>query len=188
MTANARIASALALILSVGLDLPDSSAHASSYARAGLAGAEGVVSQQQGETAPDAQEPVEEGVEAPLDVFADIEKAWKDGDVAGILSHFGRQKVWISVEGTGPSGGQFSRNQSYYLLKDLFKYTITRRFEFVQFRKPEEEGRTTFAVAERHFQRTDDGRLYKDKIYVSLHLESGSKEERWVVDEIKSMR
>ena len=77
-----------------------------------------------------------------------------------------------SIDGTGPSGGRFSKNQSYYLLKDLFKYTITRKFEFVQYRKPNKKGKRTFAVAERHYQKTDDGRLFKDKIYVSLHLES----------------
>jgi hypothetical protein len=46
-------------------------------------------------------------------------------------------------------------------------------------------------VAERHYKKTDDGRLYKDKIYISLHLEPEKDEvadSRWVVDEIKSIR
>ena len=41
-----------------------------------------------------------------------------------------------------------------------------------------------FAVAERHYSRTDDGRLFKDKIYVSLQIEG----DHWVVDEIKSIQ
>jgi hypothetical protein len=83
----------------------------------------------------------------------------------------------------------FSRNQSYYLLKDLFRYTLTKKFEFVQYRKPEsDDDSDTFAVAERHYQKTDDGRLIKDKVYVSLHLERDGDEARWVVDEIKSIR
>jgi hypothetical protein len=124
----------------------------------------------------------------PMDVFADIERAWKAGQVDPILRHFGNQKVAISIQGTGPSGGTFSRNQSYYLLKDLFRYTLTRKFEFVQYRKPNEDGNETFAVAERHYQKSDDGQLIKDKVYVSLHLERDGKTERWVVDEIKSIR
>jgi hypothetical protein len=124
----------------------------------------------------------------PMDVFADIEKGWNARNVDAILSHFGSQKVAISLEGTGPSGGSFSRNQSYYLLKDLFRYTITRKFEFTQFRKPTDEGGQSFAIAERHYQKTDDGRLFKDKVYVSLHLENEDDHPRWVVDEIKSIR
>ncbi len=124
----------------------------------------------------------------PMDVFADIERGWNAGNVDPILRHFGSQKVAISVQGTGPSGGTFSRNQSYYLLKDLFRYTLTRKFEFVQYRKPSDDGSETFAVAERHYQKSDDGRLFKDKVYVSLHLEQDGEQERWVVDEIKSIR
>lgn len=124
----------------------------------------------------------------PMDVFADIERGWNAGSVDPILRHFGNQKVAISVQGTGPSGGTFSRNQSYYLLKDLFRYTLTRKFEFVQYRKPSDDGSETFAVAERHYQKNDDGRLIKDKVYVSLHLERDGEQERWVVDEIKSIR
>ena len=124
----------------------------------------------------------------PMDVFADIERGWKAGNVETILRHFGSQKVAISIQGTGPPGGTFSRNQSYYLLKDLFRYTLTRKFEFVQYRKPSEEGGETFAVAERHYQMNDDGQLIKDKVYVSLHLERDGDDGRWVVDEIKSIR
>jgi hypothetical protein len=120
----------------------------------------------------------------PMDVFADIEHGWRENDVDLILKHFGKSKVSISIE-AGPSGGQFSKSQSYYLLKDLFKYTITKKFEFVQFRKPSEDGKSSFAVAERLYRKTDDGRLFKDKIYVSLHTEDG---ETWVVNEIKSIR
>jgi hypothetical protein len=135
----------------------------------------------------DAETPVQ-GAPGPMDVFADIERGWNAGNVDPILRHFGSQKVAISVQGTGPSGGTFSRNQSYYLLKDLFRYTLTRKFEFVQYRKPSDDGSDTFAVAERHYQKSDDGRLFKDKVYVSLHLERDGEQERWVVDEIKSIR
>ncbi len=81
-------------------------------------------------------------------------------------------------------GGAFSKNQSHYLLKDLFKYTITQKFEFVQYRNVSNGRNRVYAVAERSYKRNDDGRTFKDKIYVSLHLE----ESRWVIGEIKSIR
>ncbi len=154
------------------------------FARPGRAGAGDVVSQP-GEP---GDKKAEKSAGGPMDVFADIETAWNKGDVDLVLKHFGSQKVTISVEGTGPSGGTFSRNQSYYLLKDLFRYTITRKFEFTDYRKPGEQGSRSFAIAERHYQKRDDGRLFKDKVYVSLHLESEDGRQRWVVDEIKSIR
>ena len=120
----------------------------------------------------------------PLAVFADIENGWRGEDVQKILRHYGKGKVAIAIEGTGPVGGAFSKNQSHYLLKDLFKYTITQRFEFVQYRNVSNGRNRVYAVAERSYKRNDDGRTFKDKIYVSLHLEGS----RWVIGEIKSIR
>lgn len=120
----------------------------------------------------------------PIGVFADIEDGWRSGSVQEILRHFGRGKVAISIEGIGPTSGSFSKSQSHYLFKDLFKYTITERFEFVQYRNVSDGRAKVYAVAERSFKRNDDGRLIKDKIYVSLHVE----DDRWVITEIKSVR
>jgi len=61
----------------------------------------------------------------PIGVFADVETGWKSEQVQQILRHYPKGKVAISIEGSSPTGGQFSRNQSYYLFQDLFKYTIT---------------------------------------------------------------
>ena len=153
-----------------------------------------IVSQQKSAEAPETSVPEKQSGQSfvgPMEVFTDIEKGWNAESVDLILRHFGAGRVTISIDGTGPSGGQFSRNQSYYLLTDMFKYTITKKFEIVQYRKPEDTGNTSFVVAERFYQRTNDGRLFKDKIYVSLHLEPAEdvpSGQRWVVDEIKSIR
>lgn len=120
----------------------------------------------------------------PIAVFADLERGWKNEEVQLILRHYGKGKVAISIEGSGPTGGQFSRNQSYYLFQDLFKYTITEKFQFVQYRHVTDGRDDVYAIAERQYKRNDDGRLFKDKIYVSLRLE----DDRWVVNEIKSIR
>jgi len=120
---------------------------------------------------------------SPLDVFSDIESGWKHENVNIILQHFGKGKVSIAIGGIGLAGGRFSKSQSFYLLKDLFKYTLTKKFEFVQFRNVDSGKRRVYAVAERYYKRTDDGRLFKDKIYVSLNFE----DEHWVINEIKSI-
>jgi hypothetical protein len=120
----------------------------------------------------------------PIGVFADIEKGWKSENVNLITQHFGNKKVAISIDGIGPVGGSFSRSQSHYLFKDLFEYTITERFEFVQYRNVTDGKVEVYAVAERSYKRNDDGRLFKDKIYVSLQQE----DNRWVISEIKSVR
>ncbi len=121
---------------------------------------------------------------SPIGVFADIEEGWKKENVEKILDHFGKGKVGISIDGIGPPGGTFSKNQSHYLLKDLFQYTITERFVFVQYRNVTNGHVKVYAVAERSYKRNDDGRLFKDKIFVSLELE----DDRWVIGEIKSIR
>jgi len=120
----------------------------------------------------------------PIGVFADIEVGWKKEKVDHILRHYGKGKVAIAIDGTGPVGGAFSKDQSHYLFKDLFKYTITTKFEFVQYRNVSDDRVKVYAVAERTYKRNDDGRLFEDKIYVSLQLE----EDMWVISEIKSIR
>lgn len=179
-------AALLAVAVGAGRVYPQAPAQAQSYAPADVGR---VVSQPDDETtaSPKDKKKAARG-EDPMDVFADFEDAWVSEDVSKILSHFGKGKVTISISGTGPSGGEFSKNQSYYLLKDLFKYTSTSKFEFVQFRKMDDDGRTFFAVAEREYKKADDGRVLADKIYVSLHREQNGNAGRWVIDEIKSIR
>ncbi len=120
----------------------------------------------------------------PMGVFADIEDGWKKEKVQQILRHYGKGKVAISIEGSGPTGGTFSKNQSHYLFQDLFKYTIPTKFGFVQYRNASDDETRVYAVAERTYKRNDDGRLFADKIYVSLQLE----DDAWVISEIKSVR
>jgi hypothetical protein len=127
------------------------------------------------------------GIPGPAQVLDDIEAGWTGQDADLILKHFGSNKVTISVDGSGP-GGAYSKDQGYYVFKELFKSTVTRKFVVVQIRKSNEEGSATFAIAERRYQRRDDGRQIRDKIYISLHLEGGRDGGRWVLDEIKSIR
>jgi hypothetical protein len=122
----------------------------------------------------------------PMPVLEDIQQGWSSSDADLILRHFGSNKVNIMLDGSGP-GGSYSKDQGYYLFKDLFKATVTKKFVFVQIRNTNEGGASTFAIAERRYQRKDDGRQIKDKVYISLHPER-SEGGRWVIDEIKSIR
>jgi hypothetical protein len=135
--------------------------------------------------APQAEAPVTESA-GPMPVLDDIQEGWANGDADLILRHFGSNKVNIVIDGSGP-GGSYSKDQGYYLFKDLFKATQTRKFVFIQIRNSGEGGSSTFAIAERRYQRRDDGRQIKDKVYISLHQEH-SEGGRWVLDEIKSIR
>jgi len=123
----------------------------------------------------------------PSAVLDDIAQGWTSQNSDLILRHFGSNKVAISLDGNG-RGGSYSKDQGFYLFKDLFKTTVTRKFVFVQVRNSNEEGTATFAIAERRYQRRDDGRQIKDKVYIAMHLEQKPGTGRWVLDEIKSIR
>ena len=117
-------------------------------------------------------------------VFSSFEKAWAKGDARALVQTFGRRKVFISLPDGGPEGGLFSRDQSYYILKDLFGTARTEEFSFVTIHGPEAEHSTAFGLAKRVFRPRDAGSALRDRVFVSLVLEG----DRWVVSEIKSVR
>ena len=117
-------------------------------------------------------------------VFASIERAWVIGNADSVLEHFGSRKVSISLPDGGPSGGTYSRAQSYFILKGLFDATRTEEFSFVSIRQGVEPPATAIGRAERTFRRRDSSQMLQDRIFVSLVQE----DERWVVAEIKSIR
>ena len=131
-----------------------------------------------------AEEPEGPDSLRPADVFASIERAWVTGSAQGVVQQFGDRKVYISLPDGGPRGGQFSRDQSYFILKDFFDGTRTEEFSFLSIRQPEEQQDTAIGLATRTFRRRDSSRMLTDRIFVSLVLEG----PRWVVSEIKSVR
>ena len=126
------------------------------------------------------------GTPDPTPVLDDIQQGWTKQNADLILRYFGTNKVSIAIDGGGPAGS-FSKDQGYYLFKELFKTTVTRKFVFVQIRSSNESNTAFFAIAERRYQRRDDGRQVKDKVYIALH---GDDDDggRWVLDEIKTIR
>jgi hypothetical protein len=119
----------------------------------------------------------------PLSVFAAFEEAWADGDAKTLVEILDPEgKVSLSFAGGGPRGGWFNRDQAYFLLKDLFEYTRTDRFEFQKYWNLESEGRSPYAVAIREFRMNDEA-VHTDDVYVSLR-KRGSE---WWVGEIRSI-
>jgi hypothetical protein len=131
-----------------------------------------------------AQDAAEPDSLRPANVFASIERAWVVGDAGAVVQQFGKRKVYISLPDGGPTGGHYSRDQSYFILKGFFDATRTEEFSFVTIRTADEGHGSAIGLASRTFRRRDSSRTLQDRIFVSLVLE----DSRWVVSEIKSVR
>ncbi|MFQ5599931.1 MAG: DUF4783 domain-containing protein [Candidatus Krumholzibacteriia bacterium] len=120
----------------------------------------------------------------PAAVFKSIERAWLAGDARALSKHFGDRKVSISLPEAGPVGGRFSRNQSYFILKDHFQATKTQQFQFIHVREPGEAQRVAAALARRVYRNHGNGRVVRDRVLVALVRDG----DRWVVSEVKALR
>ena len=126
--------------------------------------------------------PASEVTNETAPIFKGIERAWRNGDAGALAEYVGDQRVYLRVRGLGEEGGHYSKPQLYYLFKRMFKTTKLKRFEFVKFHNSGSKARKVYGTAYRSFENTSSGRLFQDKVYVTLKLEG----ERWVVSEIKS--
>ena len=112
--------------------------------------------------------------------FQRIAKAWLEGDAEGIASFLGEGKVAIQLpKGVG---GVLSRNQAEYVLKDLFKYTVTDTFEFTKYDEFVSEG--IVGIADRTYRSGKDGPAQKDRVSVWL-VKEGKENPKWVIREIR---
>ncbi len=117
-----------------------------------------------------------------IPIFRGIESAWRSGNAGALAEFVGEQRVHLSLRGLGEEGGYFSKPQVFYLFKRMFKTTKLKRFEFVKFHNSGSKARKVYGTAYRSFESASSGRLFQDKVYVTLKLEG----ERWVISEIKS--
>jgi len=121
--------------------------------------------------------------EGPLATFARVEAAWAEGDVDALVELLDpEEKVSLSFTKGGPRGGYFNRDQAYFLLKDMFEYARTDRFEFEKYWNLDAEGRSPYAVAVREF-RLNDGVRHEDRVYLSLRRRG----DAWWVGEIRTI-
>ena len=120
----------------------------------------------------------------PEVVFRGIESAWRTGNAQKLAAYAGRSKVLLNVRGLGEKGGYYSKSQVFYLFKDMFKSTKHKRFDFVRFHDVGKSSQKIYGVAHRNYEVVSNGRLFQDKIIVTLKLEGN----RWVVSEMKSAR
>lgn len=115
-------------------------------------------------------------------VFSGIESAWRAGDARRLAAFAGDTKVLLNVRGLGEKGGYYSRSQVFYLFQGMFKSTRHKRFDFVKFHDVGERSSKIYGIAHRNYENTSSGRLFQDKVYVTLKREG----KRWVVTEMKS--
>lgn len=119
----------------------------------------------------------------PLAVFAAVEKAWAGEDVPAMVSLLDPDgKVRIAMASAGPRGGWFNRDQAYFLIKDMFEFTTTERFEFERYWNLDSSGRSPYAVAVREL-RMEEGSSHTDRVYISLR----KRGDDWYVAEIRSI-
>jgi hypothetical protein len=127
--------------------------------------------------------PPHQELTGPLAVFAAIEEAWAAEDPDALVEILDpEEKVSFSFTKGGPRGGYFNRDQAYYLLKDMFTYTCTDRFEFSKYWNLDSDGRSPYAVAAREFE-MNDGVPHVDEVYISLR----KRGEAWYIGEIRSL-
>lgn len=119
---------------------------------------------------------------APLSVFRGLEAAWRAGNASALSRHVGSKRVYLRLADPGGTDGFYSQSQVYYLFKEIFKSYRQVAFEFVKFRNLDKPGRSVYGIATRSWKDTRSGRIFTDKVYVTLRLEGS----RWVVAEIKT--
>lgn len=128
---------------------------------------------------PDSRAPQSD---TPLAVFKGLERAWNRADAQKISKYAGESRIFLEVRGIAHRGGYFSRSQVYYMFRDMFKANKHMNFEFVKFHTPDNPDRRVYGIAHRRYKNNRSGRLYQDKVYVTLKKEGS----RWVVAEIKT--
>jgi hypothetical protein len=121
-------------------------------------------------------------VDSPMPVFKGIENAWKNADSEKLSSYAGEAKIYLNVEGMDKDPGYFSKSQFYYLFKKMFVNNRQTKFVFVRYHNIDRSDRKVFGIAHRNYKNSRSGKLFQDKVYVTLKKEG----ERWVVAEIKT--
>ena len=125
-------------------------------------------------------EPVDE--DSPMRIFKGIETAWKSADSEKLSGYAGESRIYLKVEGMDKDPGFFSKSQVYYLFKTMFANYRQTKFEFVRYHNVDRSDRKVFGIAHRNYKNSRSGKLFQDKVYVTLKKEG----KRWVVAEIKT--
>jgi hypothetical protein len=113
-------------------------------------------------------------------VFERIARAWQQGRAETLAAFLGEGKVTITLPRV--VGGVLSKDQAEYVLRDMFKYSSTERFEFVKYDTFVSEG--VAGIAEWFYRSSKGGPVTKDRVSVWL-VKEGKDKPRWVIKEIK---
>ncbi len=126
---------------------------------------------------------------SPLAALHEIEAAWRRADVRALIAHLGPGRVTIALDAERRHrSNTYSRDQAFFVFRDLFRSTRTVEFAFAQVRTNARGRRTCSAVARWRYRRVDDGRERRGRVFVSLRREAQGDGARWVIDEIQAIR
>ncbi len=116
-------------------------------------------------------------------IFASLERAWAQGDAAGVLAHLGSCSVAITLPGLEPRGGLFSPSQTWFILKQHLQSAKTLQYRFVDTRRAAGGRPVAMGLAERQFREPSAGRVTQDRVLVTLVREG----PRWVIASITAL-
>ena len=124
-----------------------------------------------------------EKIRTTKEIFADLRRAWLKADATSLMEYIGDAKVILSFEDEGIESGLYSRNQTYYLLEELFKKTKTTAFTFTKIIDEQKRGDNPHAFADRTYTRIEDEGLRQDQIYISL----SKVNHQWFITHLMSL-
>lgn len=113
-------------------------------------------------------------------VFERIAKAWQGGRPETLDLFLGEGKVTIILPRV--AGGALSRDQAGYVLRDMFKYSATEKFEFVKYDPFVSEG--VVGIADWSYTPSKGVPVRAERVSVWL-VKEGKEKPRWVIREIK---
>lgn len=113
--------------------------------------------------------------------FERIARGWQQGKAETLAAFLGEGKVTITLPRV--VGGVLSKDQAVYVLRDMFKYSPTERFEFVKYDTFVSEG--VAGIAEWSSSSSRGGPARKERVSVWL-VKEGRETPRWVIKEIKA--
>ncbi len=83
-----------------------------------------------------SREPAEgtpDPLESPIAVFAALERFWSEDAADSLIARVCTDRIRLRFRRIGPRDGTFERTQAEYLLADLFSFTRTDSFFFVEY-------------------------------------------------------
>ncbi len=74
-----------------------------------------------------------ESMETPISILSQLERFWSEETADSLIARIDPDEIRLSFRTVGPREGTFDHTQARYLLADLFSFTRTDSFFFVEY-------------------------------------------------------